>query len=331
MAMTQQGDPHPSGERPRGLRLSTRSLRDAQRVELWSQYNETHLIGADVRTVGASLLADAVTMHLPTTRLAFVSAVPHMIERSVDRIRRSGTDMVAMYFSLAGEAYFYFRGGMVKQRPGELIVCDASRPFARLFVGEQRELALFVPRARFLQLTALGDVPEARRWRFGGEDVSPEARGMADAVRNGLRGDWSMGTAQDLEAHLGRLLAELFEGDEQAGPGGYRRAALAHISRHVSDPHLSVAQVARAVGISERHLSRVFRHDGVGVAKRIHELRMARARDLLVKDDALSVREVAALCGFTSHAAFSRAFKDRHGFPPTDARRPLRKTAPISE
>lgn len=71
---------------------------------------------------------------------------------------------------------------------------------------------------------------------------------------------------------------------------------------------LSVPALARRVGKSPRHLTRVFRNElGIAPAEAIEQLRLESARRLLQQSEA-SLEEVASRCGFGSAEVLRRAF-----------------------
>lgn len=79
-------------------------------------------------------------------------------------------------------------------------------------------------------------------------------------------------------------------------------------------------EVASTLGISARQLERLFdRHLGTSPKRYATELRLNRARNLIVQTDA-SVAEIAMACGFTSTSHFSRAFRARYGISPCTQR-----------
>ena len=70
-------------------------------------------------------------------------------------------------------------------------------------------------------------------------------------------------------------------------------------------------EIARTVHMSESHFRKLVREQYSKSSKTIlMEIRMERATGLL-QMDGLSMEDIAKTCGFSSHAAFSRAFK-RH-------------------
>lgn len=87
------------------------------------------------------------------------------------------------------------------------------------------------------------------------------------------------------------------------------------------DEPKSCAEIARMVGVSERHLQRLFQQElGSGMAQAYHLLRMERAHQLVQQTD-LSITEVAVACGFASLEVFSRTYRKAFGVSPSRDRR----------
>ena len=92
------------------------------------------------------------------------------------------------------------------------------------------------------------------------------------------------------------------------------------------DRNLALADVARTLGVSAEHFSRVFRSAvGETPSAWYRRLRLEHARDLLRQSD-LPIAAIAARCGFVSAAYFIASFRAAVGITPArwraDARRP---------
>jgi transcriptional regulator GlxA family with amidase domain len=86
------------------------------------------------------------------------------------------------------------------------------------------------------------------------------------------------------------------------------------------DGDLTVAALARRVGVSERHLARLFRSEtGTTVADHVEAVRVETARRLL-EDGAEGIGAVGRRCGFGTVETFHRAFKRRTGITPGEHR-----------
>lgn len=101
-----------------------------------------------------------------------------------------------------------------------------------------------------------------------------------------------------------------------------RHQALDIIRARIADPALTSASVAEELGISVRRLQQIFAGD-VSVARQIQDLRIARAQRLLrdPQGHQEAIATIAALCGYSDHATFSRAFRRATGMRPKDCRR----------
>ncbi|MCJ8142613.1 acetamidase/formamidase family protein [Ancylobacter sp. A5.8] len=106
------------------------------------------------------------------------------------------------------------------------------------------------------------------------------------------------------------------------------RAALlqriyATIERSVGSEDTSIAEVAQAVGISERYLQKLFESTGESFSHYVRERRLQRAWHDLANpaETAVPISEVAYRYGFADSAHFSRLFRERFGLPPRELRR----------
>ncbi len=98
--------------------------------------------------------------------------------------------------------------------------------------------------------------------------------------------------------------------------------ALKFIDRHLTDPGLSPAMIASEIGVSLRHLHRLFEDTGQSVGDAIRCRRLERARGDLSdpRFAGTSILDIALNWGFGDAAHFSRAFRAAFGMSPRDYR-----------
>ena len=129
---------------------------------------------------------------------------------------------------------------------------------------------------------------------------------------------------QALEQAVANLFLTMVGGED--GPNAlatqslvalFNRVTLA-IERRLHDPHLTAGRIARAEGISERYLQKLFEQNDVSFSSYLRDRRLERARAALVStgDMRTSVADVAYRCGFGDAANFNRLFKERFGSSP---------------
>lgn len=92
------------------------------------------------------------------------------------------------------------------------------------------------------------------------------------------------------------------------------------LSQIARDGGFKMSSLCDRVGVSERHLRRVF-EDGLGISPKewLRQERMVAARSLLRRGT--SIKEVAIDLGFSTSKVFSRDFIAFYGLRPTDFQR----------
>jgi AraC-like DNA-binding protein len=177
--------------------------------------------------------------------------------------------------------------------------------------GDPRWAALISLRqgARRLHIPPRERDPWARRLNELARELERRDVGFQHAVRAHLTvllitaARLSMPTLNAGRLEIDPVVAELFE----AIDARYRRP-------------VSLEDVARALGRSPRHLSRVVRErTGHTVMHWINERRLEEARRLLLDSDD-SVETIAGLVGYGDASHFRRRFRRAHGISPRDWR-----------
>lgn len=322
--------------------FSTAGLPAARRVELWESHNASALIGLHIRAARA-LVATEVNVELPRLRLARVTGPAHAVERTREVIGRTPADAIAVFLTLRGDAWFAGADGTRELRPGDALVCRTDQPFARGFGRGLEELVVSVPcsaltasaaRLRGPVVTSFGAQPGTAAGPAG--RTGQYARALARIAGRAARTERPV--PPDEQALLD-LVAVLAAGREAPRAAAHRAAARSYIEEHLADPGLGAGQIAAAIGISERQLSRVFAADGTSVPRHILSRRLQLAHSALSAgtadgspaaragprhraSPARTVAEVAAECGFTSAAYFSHAFRRHFGYRASELRPP---------
>lgn len=123
----------------------------------------------------------------------------------------------------------------------------------------------------------------------------------------------------ELEEAVARLDLRGEEGKLSAGgKSKYVVETLRYISEHYGEPEMNISQVAESLGISEGHLSHVFKKEtGRTLGSYITDYRIQKAKELL-RDFRSKVYEVAEAVGYRDITYFSAAFKKAVGVSPSE-------------
>lgn len=331
-----------SKQTARVLRFTTRGIVPDNRVQLWEGHNARALLPLDIRTIDAKPLhAEETNLHLPSVRMASVFGTSQIVERSEDFIGDNPTGVIAIFFATEGEAFFFHRGGNISLRPGQAIVYDADRPFLRGFNQGFRELVLTIPKSMYHDLVGTPGPELPAVFEFGRGGGSGE-QALAALIQTTLRriaaGEprhlthteptlavdpepqvLSVADAEEEVLSLVRLVL----GEAADSETGLVAAAQHHIELNITDPGLNTAQVAAAIGISERQLGRLFAESDTTVGRYVLAKRLDLARRALADPEqaGLSVAEVGKRFGFSSQSHFGRTFRKRFDCTPLQWRK----------
>ena len=267
-------------------------------------------------------------MSLPRVDLARVGGSAHVVRRTRKVIDRSPAGAVAVYLTLRGDAWFECHDGTHALRPGNVLICETDRPFARGFRRGLEELVVKVDRAAIPEVTRLRE-PVIASFRDDGES-DRYARALARVAGRATR------TEQCLPADAGTVLdlITVLTGGRAAAPAtAHRAAARSYIEEHLTDPSMGAERVAAAIGISERQLSRVFAADGTSIPRHILSRRLHLAYSMLSGGPTRTetVADIATRCGFTSVTYFSHVFRQHFGHRAGDIRRDVALPAPPTD
>lgn len=215
-----------------------------------------------------------------------------------------GTDWAAMDCVVVGEA----SNGEARYNPN-LIITDVRMP--RMDgIEMMRRLREQDCAAHFIVLTAYDEFDYARSaLRYGAADYLLKPFRDQDLVAAIARVREKEGAARPAEDTL--LLPK---GDKSK----YVLQTLNYIAEHYADADINIATIARHIGISEGHLSHVFKKETNYTALGyLTQYRIHTARKLL-RDCRYKVYEVAEMVGYRDVAYFGSTFKKLTGMSPSE-------------
>ncbi len=312
------------------LIFDTRTLRPEDRVAYWESQCRDNVVSLRCSPhAEEGLVARQVCVEAGALRLGKTSANAHVIERTPQMIRAHPQESVFVNVVLRGGTFTYQRGHCAKLQPQEALVYDARHPYLIGGGPDFELLHIDLPVALFHRHLLRDDL--ALPLQIDGHDRTAQLylRTLSRLVLAHVDGPEQAGAAPEVELQVCDLLAALLrQSREGAAPlstlsAGHLLAAKAYIDEHLDDDGLQAAEVAQAVGISERHLRRLFAAQDGTLADHLMARRLDLAHRLLreAAQRGATVAEIAYRCGFASAAHFARCFKLRFGLTATELRR----------
>lgn len=170
------------------------------------------------------------------------------------------------------------------------------------------------------------DHPDTARWlegfglaeRVQRRGACPE--GLFNDIADGLRQGVPEGRHRAARAAYALLLEAATWQESDPRPNTVAERARAYLDDNYADPRLSVATVAKALGVHRTTLFRVFQSTyHISPLHYLHNRRLERALALLQRPDLL-IHEAALQAGFADANYFSRAVKRLTGMNPREFR-----------
>jgi AraC-like DNA-binding protein len=241
--------------------------------------------------------------------------------RAEKNIRRDQRDHFIAQLTLAGgvisgeTAYHRLRGVQ-----DSVSIADFARPFA-LISGPAKVVHVMIERrllevGRPLPKEVHGMMLPPRRAALLGDyirAVVSRPRGTVFAARR-----LEEATAAVMRACLDPVRGRSEIASQALAPIALARAKQVIAARPLYED-LAPEVVAAAIGVSRATLYRLFQPFG-GVGQYIWERRLEAARQAICGGDRRRLADIAADCGFTDEAHFSRSFRELFGVRPSDLR-----------
>ncbi|SDB42964.1 two-component system, response regulator YesN [Pseudobutyrivibrio sp. YE44] len=228
----------------------------------------------------------------------------------------NNTDWALIDCEVVGEAANGQEGiEKAKELRPDLVISDIKMPkLTGIQMSEQ--LLEKYPDMKVIFLTAYDDFEYARAAiRIGASDylLKPFEDGdLEGAIQRLLHLHPNAPESSTKEQELIPLV------DRAAISNKYILQALDYIEKNYSDSEFSIVAMAESIGVSEGHLSRLFKGEtGASINNYLTKYRIRKAMDYL-KDIKVKVYEVSDKVGYQDIAYFSNTFKKLVGKTPSD-------------
>ncbi|MEU8818929.1 helix-turn-helix domain-containing protein [Actinoplanes sp. NPDC048796] len=232
-------------------------------------------------------------------RITTVAASPHRVRRTDDRAEAYALATI----QVSGHSEVSQDGRTSRLKPGDLVFCDSTRPFAFTFPAPFEQIVVQVP------AHLLPSWPSPRATAVPVEGADPVV-----AFFRSLTPHVSARFAPYGIGLLGEALA--LAGAAGSPAASARERVLEYLGKAYRDPGLDADAVARACHLSRRALFRSFAGEPLSWAGELRRLRVAEAARLLRLHPHRAVAGLATACGFGGETQLRRAFRAVLGTTP---------------
>lgn len=153
-----------------------------------------------------------------------------------------------------------------------------------------------------------------------------ERQGDTSSSRRYLNSNQQIDSCSDIPSMFDAMLKILFDihviynerNNSTSSQNALVNQALEYIDNHYMNSNTSLSIVAESLGVSDSHLSRIFKAQ---IGKRFMEYlihkRIEKAKELLISEQ-YKVNDIAALVGYDNQISFMKIFKKYTGITPSE-------------
>ena len=249
------------------------------------------------------------------------------LDRGRADILSDGQDAYALYMPIRGQHEISQLGRRERCIPGSVMLVTMAEPLLHTKLGDNDTNYLFLPR----------EFVDQRLMRAEERCVRPVVaeqglqRLLCESISayQSTASELSDAQFQSVSRVIGDLVLLAISGsadlmsDLRSVRAGNLGRAKRIIRARLTDPDLSLADIAVECGLSLRYLHALFRDEGCTIGEYLKRERLQRAHRLLEISDPsnVTVTEVALACGFSNPSQFSTAFRRGFAVSPKDVLR----------
>lgn len=253
------------------------------------------------------------------------------IRRNAAHISRLDKDCYYLQFIHTGNLRVLQKGESYESNAARGAIFCATEQYELQCLGEVRSFYLELPRAEFAERFEKNSIPISACFDStqGLGRIATEFCAML-ASEGGALGDV---TRRQLGGQLMDILAITLQASNEDAPtaeGSVRAARLRSvkmwIENRLTDPELTLDDIAAGNGISLRYLHQLFETEERTVSEWIWDRRLQRCYAEIAKGNGRLITSIAFENGFNSSAHFSTLFRKKYGVSPRGSLAAARRT-----
>ncbi|EJL27313.1 DNA-binding domain-containing protein, AraC-type [Caulobacter sp. AP07] len=306
-------------------RFSTHGIHADKRLEFWNALNNETFTGLTVQAASdVTYSAQLDRLGIGAVRLAKAHSSASTIYHTREHVAQQGRDQhFLVHLQMTGKSVNRQAGREALLAPGDLAICDTTRPYSLEFDDSASFLVLRLPAGVMKRrLPRLEDAVAVR--------LTPEL-GRTGLLRSFVEAIWSESDqvsdpehGSDLEPIVVDMAIACLSPACRPGFGltvsRLEREVFALADRNFAAADYGVRHIAAASGLCPRSVQKLFAAKGTTASAYILARRLSWAAQTLETTDGKIV-DIAADAGFNDQGYFARAFRAAFGASPRDYRR----------
>jgi AraC family transcriptional activator of tynA and feaB len=300
------------------LLFSTELLAPSERIDAW-QWNAQQICGdCRIQLPKTSFHGSIEIRHVGGLRLTRFSSSPISFWKWPSDTVNPENRCCIVITQIAGVRRYVQNGADVLLKPGDSTVIDSGRPWSSDCGTNCARLYLRVPRWMMENRLRMREIPITQKI-CGGAGLGATLFRLSQSLYDSAERMNADDGASALDAYFEILEASIGGGEAPVrhGAEGCGRI-LRFVDAHISEPTLGPIEVAAAMGVSVRHLHRLFSATGNTLGDYIRARRLEQCRNDLANPRfrEKTITDIAFFWGFSDAAHFSHSFRKQFGVSP---------------
>ncbi|UYO50573.1 helix-turn-helix domain-containing protein [Rhodopseudomonas palustris] len=311
----------------RPARFSTAGLPEHDRFDAWREYLRPVADLTPVAHRARTAAIDLAAWDLGSFAMCQERSSGTRFSRTTRRVKTVFADHWYLFLIKEGANWVVSDGGCSAEQVSRGAAGQVGfYSLGEAFHGEMQPmdiLMLFIPRDLFARQAGTLDrlnntIIDTARGRLLSDYMLALERRLPELTQ-----DEVPAIVRATEAMVAACLAPAPHSAEEAREGiilSLGERARRVVQSRLSDPKLTPASLANSIGVSRSALYRLFEPHG-GAARYVRNTRLAAAhRALCDLAETRQIQQIADSFGFTCAQEFSRAFRQRYGYSPSELR-----------
>lgn len=312
---------------PRDIRYSTEQISAPHRFEYWNDVILRHCIPSDGKPQADGRFDGELTVReVGLVDVCTLTSTLHHWERKSQHLRTGPDDDLWLGYFQGGYGQLEQRGRKACLASNNLVLYDASQTF-RFSIGGKNNHLIRIPRHLLTGKTLASDDLTATVLDDTRPGIVPLREMICQAAQTPVlvsNPDVASRFSQTM-LDLLVLSLELQDHNTAASERNLYARMRNYISRNLTNPELSVENIALAHHVSVRTVTRTFARNQKTPAAVIWQERLQASREALEQGRVSSVSEAALDYGFSDFTHFSHAFRKAFGVTPSSVMKQQRQ------
>lgn len=309
------------------FQISTSYIQPKEALSYWNDYVCNTLIGLDIsHGVSKDCFFGSLTGYqLDDINVCKINSKTSGVHRTKKQIAKCTEGYFLVNFQITGDCFVIQDGRSVHLKPNDWTFTDSTRPYQLNFLNEFEQLVLKIPRrlitygtsyvtantARLLDDQGLGKI--LKNFIYS---LSLELKIVDVPTRKYL----SISLLQLLNDYLNLKFITKKTGTPSKETMLFQIKSF--VEDHVSDPQLSIQQIANTFKCSKRQLHHIFSNQDFTINSFIRESRLQNCKNDIENRclSKLTIAEISYKNGFNDISNFAKCFKQKFGIPPGEYR-----------